>query len=371
MTNQSEKPEELRDSLGNTLKQLLIDIPKMLKGIYSISVGIGGLLLFVYFVSINYIPIFDLSSALWIPVFIACIGLLVVVFLGFVFVFPGWMLNIFVDDIKDTDEREKLLKFLNFEDSNCKQKLLAFCFFAMPWLITFLSLVVFLYIPKDFFLIRWIGDISCFFLVIPLILIPLLWERLFLLKGLDFKKKKLFGLSFIFCLWVFVITFLSIPLSFASKHPINNELFVVIYLFFTYTLCGFATWAIGCSKDKQKFLKIVLFIVIMFPMISLFVADKLNLMVNTPMQIFNLGRTPIELKVNRQYSENVNKILSAKGVVIHDGIIKGSLLTRLGADYVIEVSNDEFCKNCHSNKKNIIIPIPKEKVEATVLTNLW
>lgn len=177
MINQNEKSEELKDSFSSTLKQFLTDIPKISKGIYSISIGIGCLLLFAYFVSINYVPIFDLSSALWIPIFIAGVGLMVVVLLGFVFVLPGWMLNIFIDDIKDTDKKEKLLKYLNFQDPNGKQKLLAFCFFAMPWLINLFLLAIVIYVPKNYFpAIKWVDDISYCFLFVPLILIPLLWK---------------------------------------------------------------------------------------------------------------------------------------------------------------------------------------------------
>jgi len=366
--NQNEKSEELKDSFTSTLKQFLTDIPKILKGIYFISVGLGGLLLFFYFTSINYVPIFDLSSALWIPVFIAGIGLMVVVLLGFVFALPGWMLNIFIDDIREPDKKERLLKFLNFEDHLSKQKRLAFCFFAMPWLINFLFLAIVIYAPKYFFsAIKWVDDISYCFLFVPLILIPFLWKKYILPKELNFSFKKLFVLSLIFWVWFFLIIFLSIPLSFAQKNPINKEWFAIVYLLLIYVLCGFATWAIGCAKDKRKFLKIVLVIITIFPLMSLLIADKVDLMVNTPIQIFNLGRSPIKLKLNMQYAENINHLLSSKKVVIRDGIIGGSLLTRLGAEYVIEMS----CKECHKNGRNIILPIPKEKVESIILMGRW
>lgn len=274
---------------------------KFFKIFLACSILYGYILLFFYFLSIQYIPLFDFNSLLLIVAYIAGAGILIIIGLGLIFIMPGAFLNMLILEYKEK-EKEKLL-------TNIGTK------FKFDWLII---------LCKDIF-----------------------------------KSKKSLKNLFLF---IFFILWSIIAIVFIFIISIQLNRLNILITFTLLTILYFATWYIGTAQTTKKFLFTIVTALIIFPLSTFLLCGKDDLIYKFPIKIFKLGQIPIELKIKKDYAQNICQMLYQKGInneeIIKDGILKGELLSRFGSEYAIKIS-------FHHNK-SIIIPIPQEKIEGVI-----
>ena len=297
-----------RSSKYNNWKEINENISLFLKNAFLLSFLAGSILLVFYFISINFIPYIKISEFPFIVILIFVIGLLVILFLGYV-ITPVYYLKMSLQYIGkkiDNDQYKKLITTLKEINK------LSLLFHFSPWIINFVILIL-LYKFKIISFGFWAGLILSFILI--LIVYLYCFSKSNITSSLDKKE---------------IIKCLTLPISYFNisfwlicflyyKIISSSQIQILIGFGLLYIVVGCFSYFVFNASEKQ-----FLYLLIVVPIFILTLFGKLDLVYLSPIKILKLGQINVEIYLNDKRS-----------------IITGKLLFRDSNRYYIKPSKNE------------------------------